>query len=575
VVDENTGDILVFTEEQHPPAPLHVFRSTDHGKTWTRQEVVIHPDEKGNVPSMCMNERGITLRHGEHAGRLLRPTRSYGRRQRPQYWPQHYTNAIYSDDGGKTWHTSAPFPALGTGEATLAELSDGRIYYNSRRHLSTDGLNPRRRHIAHSDDGGADLEGPVRQRRAARRRPGPRLRPDGRPGPPAGPRARHPGVQQHRVAQGRHNGTVWASFDGGKTWPVKRLVEKGSFAYSSLAAGRPARRAKAGSTCCTKAAGGGRIARFNLAWLLEGEPTGDGSNVVWDSPSENSLGSMPLGNGDIGANVWVEPSATSSCCCPRPMPLTTSRACSRSGGCASRPSPRWCSPTALPTALNLRDGCIDIESGETTVRVWIDANHPVVQVDFQSKTPFTAEAVVEIWRTEVRMLDRKQGREIESHSTYGNFPEKLKVNPDVVLPHDESSIAWCHHNIESQWERNMRHTGLEAEIPKHTDPILRRTFGAVIRGSGMKPASDLVLKARNRRPPGASKSPAHPVRGFARRMAQGRQRACRPNPADSAARFAAHRAWWQLLGAELDFHQRRRCERHGGDGQRASLARRG
>ncbi len=32
------------------------------------------------------------------------------------------------------------------------------------------------------------------------------------------------------------------------------------------------------------------------------------ANVVWDSPSENSLGSMPIGNGDIGANVWVEPS---------------------------------------------------------------------------------------------------------------------------------------------------------------------------------------------------------------------------------------------------------------------------
>ena len=28
-------------------------------------------------------------------------------------------------------------------------------------------------------------------------------------------------------------------------------------------------------------------------------------NVVWDSPSKDFNGSMPLGNGDIGANVWV------------------------------------------------------------------------------------------------------------------------------------------------------------------------------------------------------------------------------------------------------------------------------
>ena len=30
-------------------------------------------------------------------------------------------------------------------------------------------------------------------------------------------------------------------------------------------------------------------------------------NVIWNSPSTNgSPGSMPLGNGDITANVWVE-----------------------------------------------------------------------------------------------------------------------------------------------------------------------------------------------------------------------------------------------------------------------------
>ncbi|MDR1154246.1 MAG: DUF5703 domain-containing protein, partial [Bacteroidales bacterium] len=29
-------------------------------------------------------------------------------------------------------------------------------------------------------------------------------------------------------------------------------------------------------------------------------------NTVWDTPSEDSFGSMPLGNGDIGLNVWFE-----------------------------------------------------------------------------------------------------------------------------------------------------------------------------------------------------------------------------------------------------------------------------
>ena len=76
-----------------------------------------------------LNEHGITLRHGTHKGRLIRPTRYYGKANAGSEWPTHYTNAIYSDDGGKTWLTSEPFPAMGTGEATVAELSDGRVYY--------------------------------------------------------------------------------------------------------------------------------------------------------------------------------------------------------------------------------------------------------------------------------------------------------------------------------------------------------------------------------------------------------------------------------------------------------------
>ncbi|MFI5357752.1 MAG: DUF5703 domain-containing protein, partial [Opitutales bacterium] len=30
-------------------------------------------------------------------------------------------------------------------------------------------------------------------------------------------------------------------------------------------------------------------------------------DVTWDSPSPTSAGSLPLGNGDLAASVWVEP----------------------------------------------------------------------------------------------------------------------------------------------------------------------------------------------------------------------------------------------------------------------------
>ena len=70
----------------------------------------------------------------------------------------------------------------------------------------------------------------------------------------------------------------WASFDGGKTWPVKRLVFAGPSAYSSLDAGRPGTPSEGWIYLHFEGGpgGGSQVARFNLAWLLDGESTEDG-----------------------------------------------------------------------------------------------------------------------------------------------------------------------------------------------------------------------------------------------------------------------------------------------------------
>ena len=282
-VDENNGSIFAFVEEKHPPCPLKVYRSDDHGKTWSIHECEIGKDKNGNLPSMHMNEHGITLRHGEHAGRIIRPSRWYAGKNHNSVWPKHYTNAIFSDDHGKTWRTSDPFPAKGTGEATIAELSDGTLYYNSRRHWAPQGVNPKRRWVALSkDDGQSWNEASLCE-----------ILPDG-------DQARNYGLMggltrlpvkdcdvllfsNIESPSGRHHGTIWASFDGGKTWPVKRLVFEGRFAYSSLTSGRPKTKSEGWIYLLYEGGpkGGGTMARFNLSWVLAGKSTGDGEVPDW------------------------------------------------------------------------------------------------------------------------------------------------------------------------------------------------------------------------------------------------------------------------------------------------------
>ena len=277
-VDESTGDILVFAESKHPPAPLTIYRSQDDGITWSAEKPQIHPDILGHQPSMHMNEHGITLRHGPHRGRLIRASRYYGKKNSREEWPTHYTNAIYSDDGGRTWHTSAPFPENGTGEAAIIERADGSLYYNSRVHWHERPNNIRRRD-AQSRDGGQTWT----DHRIVEALPdGPQDTNYGCMG----------GLARLNIADqdiliysncdspsGRHHGTVWVSFDGGRQWPIKRLLFAGKFAYSSLIAGRPNTPTEGKIFLHFEGGneGASTVAVFNLSWILQGTPTGDGS----------------------------------------------------------------------------------------------------------------------------------------------------------------------------------------------------------------------------------------------------------------------------------------------------------
>lgn len=281
LVDETKGDILFVN-----PKAKCLFRSRDQGVSWTREGIQVLPDGFELTPSsVTAMQSGITLAFGKHPGRLIMPARIMGpKHSNDVAWrPYHYSTAIYSDDGGAVWQTSKPFPVLGTGEATLAELSDGSILYNSREHMSRGN-----RFFAWSHDGGELWINAYRS---------PDL-PDGARGTSYGcmggmlrlPVAERDillysnldtdaGEMPARVGastnKGREKITVWASFDGGRTWPVKRLVYDGPSAYSNLGVGRSGTPSQGkifllfegGPTGCYEAV---QVVSFNLSWLLSG-----------------------------------------------------------------------------------------------------------------------------------------------------------------------------------------------------------------------------------------------------------------------------------------------------------------
>ena len=125
-------------------------------------------------------------------------------------------------------------------------------------------------------------------------------------------------------------------------------------------------------------------------------------DVTWDSPSVDSSGSMPLGNGDIGLNAWFEPSGELA------FYISKTDAWGDNSRLLKVGKVRISFDPPLPTGtfrqtLRLQQGTLEAVCGEgndaSTIRVWVDANHPVIEVSADGSRERSATAAIELWRT--------------------------------------------------------------------------------------------------------------------------------------------------------------------------------
>ena len=223
----------------------------------------------------------------------------------------------------------------------------------------------------------------------------------------------------------------------------------------------------------------------------------DAYNVVWDSPSENALGSMPLGNGDIGINAWVEPSGDLVFYVSKTDAWDENHRLCKVGRIRVKFDPALATTPRFRQELKLRDGVIEISGSVSdkpvAIRLWVDANEPVVRVEADSEVPVKCRAEVEIWRLKERPFTKEtdglSGETLEKH------PSQPVVLPDTVEPNPGDRVVWYHRNTRSCYPLSLEQQHLQDLAGKFPDPLLNHTFGASLLGQGLKAAGERVIES--------------------------------------------------------------------------------
>jgi sialidase-1 len=212
--------------------------SDDEGLTWSESREITHMVKADTVVQVFGSGEGIQLKYGPDRGRLIVPGGDF-------LPPYKRVFAWFSDDHGDTWQSSSvvsnPHNRLTPCENSIAELGNGTLLMNER----SQGIGQRWQ--SRSEDSGetwspfmpvSDL--PSISCNASiitveyRKKEWVLY---------AGPVGPDPGVmnplddykgRKLSSQEKRQNGVAFASSDGGKTWPVRKLIVPGLFAYSSL-----------------------------------------------------------------------------------------------------------------------------------------------------------------------------------------------------------------------------------------------------------------------------------------------------------------------------------------------------
>ncbi|RZJ41786.1 MAG: hypothetical protein EOO19_14440, partial [Chryseobacterium sp.] len=209
-------------------------------------------------------------------------------------------------------------------------------------------------------------------------------------------------------------------------------------------------------------------------------------NVIWNTQSQNSSESMPVGGGDIGLNLWVEKGEV-YLYLSRSGTFDENNTLLKLGRVKLKFSSDPFEGKTFKQELILKDGYAQIDGSDIQIKVWVDVFNPVIHVDVKSKKKITTEASYESWRFEDRITKGKENNQ----NSYKWAPQGLVKTAKDEIAFENNGIQFYHQNkAETVFDVAVNQQGLADRKAELYNPIKNLIFGGLMEGKNMVSAGN-------------------------------------------------------------------------------------
>lgn len=218
--------------------------------------------------------------------------------------------------------------------------------------------------------------------------------------------------------------------------------------------------------------------------------------VVWDSQSQNSGESMPVGGHDTGLNAWVE-NGDILFLIDRSGSFDENNQMLKLGRVRINLDPNpFVEGVKFSQELVFLESYLEIKAVapgglETKVTLWVDVFNPVVHIEVEANQPVKTTFQYENWRLEdVEVPDVSRDSRMAMMS--------LVTHPDMAITRKDTvefsgdDVLFYHRNRSDDlvFDKVVEAQNLKPYQDRMWNPQINNTFGGLLRGQGLKPAGN-------------------------------------------------------------------------------------